>query len=256
MRSLVRRSPRWLGPGLGALAMLGLTSCIANPGPFTITMHPGSELSLEMPDGTTSYILDIGRPACGDGVDSDADGFVDTTDPDCTSTADASERLSGAQAFVAATQPVNIDAEGVMTYDPTDMVVPQGEKCLDFGAEGVWCLGLTVKGIGPDRTGSVSAGVVTLPTTVKIELDALTGWPGIGTDCEIGPIETAFVAASYDQVTGETHMDVTDSSVAAVTDCGDWNAAINAYLGLPTLGNAVLEATILDADGNPVDLAE
>ena len=52
-----------------------------------------------------------------------------------------------------------------------------------------------------------------------------------------------------------TEMVNGDTPVLAVTTCGDWNAAINAYLGLPTLGNGVMQATILDGNGDPIQLA-
>jgi hypothetical protein len=112
-----------------------------------------------------------------------------------------------------------------------------------------------VKGIGPAQTGSVTAEGVVLPMPIILELDPLVGYADVPAGCQIGPVEGSFLASSYDEVTGETEMVNADRQVPAITTCGDWNAAFNAYLGLPTLGNGVMQSTILDAAGNPIDLA-
>jgi hypothetical protein len=230
-----------------------LAGCVGNPGAFTIAMHEGSNLSIEDEDGLTTFVLDIASVACDDGVDNDLDGTVDSgADAECDSAVDANERLDGVQVYSPPVQPVDIDAAGAMTYDPTEMVVPQREQCIDLGS--VWCLGLRITGVGPSRSGSVESSAVLFPTTIKIEIDALVGFAGLPANCEIGPIDGTWVADNYDLVTGATHMVATDSEIPATTGCGDWAAALDSFLGLPTLGDAVLESTILNGSGQPVQL--
>ena len=225
-----------------------VVGCVGNPGPFDIVAHEGSNLTLEDAGGAITFTLDTGTPACDNGQDDDVDGLADTADPDCTSASDDNERLMGAQVLAPTVQPVDIDGAGTMTYDPTEMVVPQREFCLDAGN----CLGLTVEGRGGTRTGTVAADGVHLPLTIAVEIDALVGFDGVGTDCEIGPIESEFVASDYDTTTGEAAMVAADAPVPGATGCGDWTSLFNAFLGLPTLGNSLLNATILDAGGQPI----
>lgn len=255
LRGLLR-VPKRAALAAGFVITMGLlAACVGNPGSFTITMQEGSQFVIEEDDGTSPrYILDIGTPACAEGTDNDLDGLVDTADPECDSATDNSERVNGVQAYTESTQPVQVAADGTMTYNPANMTAAPREQCFEVGSE-LWCLQLTLAGVSGSKTGSVGAGGLTLPTSLEVQIDAATGFAGLGADCEIGPIEAGFVADSYNETTGESQYLETDASVPAATGCGDWTGVINDYLGLPATGNAVLETTILNSNGQPVDVS-
>lgn len=103
---------------------------------------------------------------------------------------------------------------------------------------------------------SLPAGTSRDHLPAGLKLDAEVGYPGLGPDCEIGPIDAVFEADSYDLETGEAELVANGNDVPAAENCGDWTDAINGRLGLPTLGNSVLSTTILDADGNPIQWEE
>lgn len=240
-------------PYLAALLIAGVgmvAACVGNAGPFDISLRPGSVFTLHDSNGDPTFILDTGNPACSDGFDTDVDGYTDLDDPDCVSASDDNERLAGAQVFVPGVQPVNIDAAGTMTYDPVNLVMPQREHCI----EGVGCVGLTVTGVGTGQTGTVGAEGITMPMTISIKMVALTGFAGLGNDCAITPITGSYFSGAYDAVSGAARMELNDASIPAAADCGSWTGAINAYLGLPTLGNSILETTVLDPNGQPIQI--
>jgi hypothetical protein len=237
--------------GIGAvLGVFAFSACVSNPGEFTIGGQPGSTLTLTG-DGITSS-FPLGTPACADGRDDDVDGLTDFgSDPQCDSAQDANERIDGVQAFVQGSWPVDIDANGVITADPADFSYQQRESCVAVGSE-VWCLGVTFRGTGAVQTGSITTTSVTIPASTVVELDAIVGFPGLPANCQIGPTSGTLSASSYNATTGETTLVMNDVSVAAVTTCGDYNAPINANLGLPGESDSTLVAKILNDEGEPV----
>jgi hypothetical protein len=243
---------------MGGAAVIGLTAlagCVDNPGPFTITGHPGSFLDLEDGSGNQTIVFDVGSPQCDDGLDNDLDGVADGGDAQCTSGSDANERLAGGQPYTAGAIPVDIDAAGTMTYDSEDLVFQQREYCLPVSETEVWCIGATIRGVGTGQTGSIESGSLQLPAPTRIDLDAVVGFPGLGANCHIGTINAVMSGDSYDLTTGESQLVANDIAVPTASDCGDWTAAIDAFMGLPTVGNATLEVTILNGSGQPVQLS-
>jgi hypothetical protein len=220
-----------------------------------MTAHDGSEMLIKH-GGAVTFALDIGSPACSDGGDNDADTFADhADDPECDAAADASERLDGIQAYAASSLPLTVAADGTITVDPTQLSIQQREFCMIGAESALWCFGLTVKGAGSTQTGTISSEGVTIPWSVVVEVDAVTGVTGLGADCQIGPITTTLASNTYDEVTGQTTLTSSDATLPAVTGCGsDWSNLIDLYLGLPALGDATLEAMILDANGNPISI--
>lgn len=238
------------------VGLLAITSCIDNPGTFTMSIDSGSRMEVLDAEGNVTFTLDIGQPACADDQDNDLDGHVDSgSDPECDSPADANERLDGLQTATASSVPLEIDAAGVVTVDATALEVQQREVC-PVTIEGVpWCLGVTVVGVGTPQTGSIDASGLSVPWNVQLEIEAVTGFADLGTSCVIGPISTVLEGDIYDTVTGEAPIEAAGATLPAAAGCGPWTDGINAFLGLPATGTASLDTTILDADGNPVSVS-
>jgi hypothetical protein len=245
---------------LAALAAVGVTAgCLPEPRPtnhgqFTGEALPGS--FLELVDGNGAPIpasnVDFGRPACGDGKDNDVDGLADAADPACVGRADANERLPGLQEVVPTTLPVRVKPNGVVTVRPSDLVVQQREVCLDLGTGEPWCTGITLRGAGPARRGSITRDTLTLPIPITIEMVGLSGFPTpLGPDCVIPYIDSVFTG-SYDEDTGVAELSVSDVSVERAPDCGAWTEAINGTLGLPTTGRSALVVSLRNDAGDPV----
>jgi hypothetical protein len=141
--------------------------------------------------------------------------------------------------------------------DPADIAFPQTEVCpIRFDGD-PWCLGETLVGTGSPQNGSVDpdTGQIDIPFSVNVELDALTGFDGLDSGCQIGSIETTLVATDYDEVTGNATLIANDIDVPAVTTCGtDWNALLNEYLSLPGEADISFSVQILDGDGDPIQI--
>jgi hypothetical protein len=228
---------------------------VANPGRFTATAGPGSFLELVDSEGTpiAASHVDFGRPACSDGKDNDLDGGIDAgSDSQCVGADDANERLDGLQPAVASTLPLTVSRNGTIVVDPTELVVQQREYCFDAGE--LWCTGITLRGAGPRRLGRITGSSVTIPIPITIKLDALTGFPGFDSDCEIPYIDSVFSGRNDDANAGTVRLATRDVPVAAAADCGPWTDQVNAVLGLPTVGRSVIELTIANANGDPIQL--
>lgn len=237
------------------VAVGALGGCIDNPGAFTLTNLPGSFIDINYPDGTINTSIDVGSAACDDGMDNDLDGQFDLDDPDCASSADANERLSGAQAYVASSLPINVDGAGAITFNASDLAVQARESCL-AGPPDPLCMSVKVTGVGTGQTGTISAGGMTIDLPVKLEFDDAVGYTGLGASCEIGPITATYTAESYDEVTGQAMLTSLNNLVPAATNCGPWTDGINAYLGLPGTGSSFLDTTILNLSGQPIQISE
>jgi hypothetical protein len=195
-------------------------------------------------------------PACADGGDNDLDYAIDlAADQECISLTDSSERLSGDQPLLASTFPIDVDAAGTITIDPTETDFAQLETCpLRIEGE-VWCLGVTLVGTGAPQTGAIDAatGQINIPLTGQLEIDTLTGFPGLAPTCHIGPVPTSLSATDYDETTGSASLVAVGVEVPIVDSCGDaWNDILNAYLSLPGEADISLISTILDSNGNPL----
>lgn len=246
---------------LGAVALV-VAACITNAGAFTLTVGSGSTVALFDAGGepAMSFSLSDVR-ACADTVDNDLDGRSDFgRDPQCDSADDANERLDGVQATVPPTLPMEIKAGGEVLFDPTDLVLPPAEVCTDLGLlGGIICTSSTVHGVGAAQTGSIDTEthVITLTLPLVVEIDAVVGLPGFGSDCAIGPISPTFVATDYDQATGDTTLVATDVPVAAVTNCGSlYNGFVNDLAGLPGTADISLRSSILNGEGDPIAFQE
>jgi hypothetical protein len=228
---------------------------VTNPGRFTATAGPGSFLELVDSEGTpiaASHVA-FGRPACADGKDNDLDGAPDAgSDRQCVGAEDANERLDGLQPAVASTLPLDVGRNGTIVVDPTRLVVQQREYCFDAGE--LWCTAITLRGAGPRRLGRITGSSLTVPIPITIELDALTGFPDFGSDCEIPYIDSVFSGRNYDESAGTVRLATSDVPVAAAADCGPWTEEVNSVLGLPTVGDSVIELTIANRNGDPIQL--
>jgi hypothetical protein len=262
MSRISRVAGTWGGRGAALLAAGLVAGCLAtpaNPGPFTGTAQPGSYIALVDEAGATipaSYV-DFGRPACADGRDNDADAVADLGDTGCVDADDANERLPGLQAYVPSTLPMTVNPSGVIVVEPTDLVVQQREYCFDAGTGTPWCTGITLRGSGPTRRGTIETdSTLTLPVPITIAMEAVSGFPsGFGDDCVIPHIESVLVG-SYDEQTGTAELHMSGVPVEQAPDCGTWTASVNAALGLPTTGGSTLVVTLLDPAGEPLQLAE
>jgi hypothetical protein len=242
------------------MAMLA-SACVTNPGPFTIRVTPGAEVFLKDDVGgniTREFTYD--DPACSDGSDNDLDGLTDFgSDSQCDAANDTNERVDGVQSFTAPSLPIEIDEAGEITTDPTDLVFPQTEVCIDLGSSGgVSCMGLTVRGTGGPQTGNVNSETeeLTLNLPLTIDLDALVGFPGLGANCAIGPINGSYVANDYNTTTGATTFFVLDVPVPAASNCGtNYNTLINGWGGLPGAADIIITCTILNPNGDPIATA-
>lgn len=238
---------------VGALAVVALVAgCVGNPGSFTLTANAPSEMRIKDASGDVSFTLDIGTPACQDGQDNDGDFYFDyPDDPDCASPLDANERLAGVQPYEPSTLPLQVATDGVITSDPTGLDVQPWEFC-PVGGDSPICFLQTAKGTGGAVTGSVGPSGLTLPWPTVIDIDASAGVTDLPADCHMGPIAATLTGSSYDEITGAATLTTPDVAVPAVTTCGVWNDVINAYLGLPTVGDASVQASILNAAGEPI----
>jgi hypothetical protein len=231
---------------------------VSNAGPFEVAAGPGSTLQLVDFDGLPAAQLDFTAIDCDDGIDNDLDGLIDSSDAECDATNDASERLTGIQEQLPARIPIQVDAAGTVTVEPSEMVFQPQEECALVDESTVWCLLLTVEGDGPAQTGSVqSNGIITIPWPVHISVDATVGYPGLAEGCQIGPINAVLGASTYDFDTGETTLEASDVTVPATTTCGSpWDDFINGALGLPSLSDSHVPATILNPEGQPIAMSE
>jgi hypothetical protein len=256
-----RRAGRWGTRGLAVVAAgFAAAGCLApptNPGPFTATATVGSHLELvdEHGDVIPASHVDFGGPACADGRDNDVDGRADLADRGCAGADDANERVPGLQEHVPTTVPITVKPSGVIVVRPTEMVVQQREYCLDAGTGTPWCVGITLQGAGPARYGSIETdGILTLPLPITIAMEAVSGFPtGFGPDCVIPYIDSAFTGP-YDEATGVATLEVSGVPVDRAPDCGDWTAQVNAALGLPATGTSMVVGTVLNADGEPLQV--
>lgn len=235
----------------GGLALL-VSACITNPGPFTITVNPGSSVVLKDSGGTPTRTFSYNDPACSDGSDNDLDGSADyPTDTQCSSASDSNERLAGFQTYDPPTLPIEIDAAGAITFDPTDLEFPQSELCLSSAA----CLGVTAHGTGTTQSGQFDseAQTVSLTLPLTLEIDNLIGFGDIGANCAIGPVTPTLVSDTYNTTTGATTFTATGVPVPTASGCGaNYNSLIDSYAGLPGTADFTIHATILDAEGNPI----
>jgi hypothetical protein len=245
----LRKHVRRAGLGTAALGLSVLmASCISNPGPFTVTALTGSQLTLSS-GGSTTQVFRVGTPACADGVDNDLDGSTDGVDAQCDSTSDANERINGVQAFVAPTIPVDINAAGQISFDPTELSFQAQEVCIATTA----CVAATVKGTGSEGSGTIDpeTGAMSMSFTAQIDLDNAVGFGTLPADCHVGPAVTSLVATDYSETDGKSTLVKDDVAVAAVTSCGDLNSGINSVLGLPGELDVVLNSQTLNASNDP-----
>jgi hypothetical protein len=251
---------RWkLGVPVGA-AMLLLAACgVSNPGTFTTTVLGGSSLTLTDAGGTPTLQFAVGVAACSDGRDNDIDSRIDSgSDPQCDSADDANERLDGVQAYEQPTWVMEVDSGGAITVDPASVDFQQLEECINV-IIGIWCMGITIAGTGDPLTGTISPadGTIELGFRVNVEIDGITGFPGLSPDCAIGPIAGTLEATDYDEATGEATLAVADMPVPAVSGCGssgllNYDTLINDALSLPGQADLNFLTHTLDAGGNPV----
>jgi hypothetical protein len=245
----------------GLVALIGAAGCFsepANPGWFTLRAEPSSWLETYDATGHAypASHVEYGAPACADGVDNDLDGVADATDPTCVGTDDANERLPGHQQFVPTSVAIQVNDNGVLFVDPADFVSQQREWCLDAGTGEPWCTGITLRGSGAPRWGSIDEDSIMIPLPITIELEAVSGFPsGYGPDCVLPHMDAVF-EGSYDPATGAVALAVDAVPVGAAPDCGAWTDAVNGALGVPTLGRSQATGTLLDADGDPVSFQQ
>lgn len=243
---------------IGAMSIVLLTGCITNAGAFTLTVLDGSTFTVtDLSGNPTSAFVLSSTAKCNDGIDNDVDGQIDYgADPECDSASDMSERVDGVQSPPGPVSvSIDIDAAGSITADPSDFVMPQDETCVNTGTSGVWCMGVTLHGTGGVQTGSIDSESqqITLPMPMVIELDALAGFPGLDSDCHIGPINSILVADNYNLTTGEAGLAVADSAVPAISGCGgDYDTLLNSFLSLPGQADIDVLTTILNGDGDPI----
>jgi len=251
---------RWkAGVALAAVAVV-VAACggVANPGTFTTTLLGGSSLVLTDAGGTPTAQFDVGTAPCSDGLDNDIDGQIDTADAQCDSPTDANERINGVQAYEPPTWVMDVAAGGAITLNPATIDFQQIEQCINV-VIGIWCMGITIVGTGSTVTGTISPanGTIELPLNVRVEVDGVTGFPGLSANCAVGPVSGSLVATDYDKTTGEATLTDADIPVPAVSGCGssgliNYDTLINDTLSLPGQADITLSSRTLDASGNPV----
>lgn len=252
-----------VGTVIGALVVLAqpaMAAGVSNPGAFTATVQGGSSLTL-----SGGQVFGLGIPACSDGIDNDLVEGIDAADPDCDSPADANERLDNVQAYVAPKVNTTVSGTGVINLAAAGIVFPQGEVCVNSGI-GIWCLGTTIQGtaatvgsIDPEGpTAAAADGTISLPVSMRVELDAVVGFPGLGANCRISPGTATLNSTNYNKTNGNATL--TNSAavaVPAVNTCGsfgfiNYNTLINGQLGLPGTANVNLLVQIRNALNQPV----
>jgi hypothetical protein len=251
---------RWkLAVPLGAVALL-LASCgVSNPGTFTTTVQSGSSLVLTDAGGTPTLQFAVGVAPCSDGRDNDLDTRVDSgSDAQCDSPNDANERVDGVQAYASPTWVMDVDSGGALTVNPASVAFQQVEECINV-VIGIWCMGITIVGTGAPLTGTITPGegTIELGFRVNVEIDGITGFPGLSADCRIGPIAGTLNATDYDKTTGTATLAVADMPVPAVSGCGssgllNYDQLINDALSLPGQADVNFLTRTLDAGGNPI----
>src|SRR4051794_12788340 len=104
----------------GFMAITALAAALAGAEPI-------SEGSAVTPSTTTTAVPSLGAPACANGLDDDADGLVDTEDPDCESPEDTTEIAPAAPAETS---------EGEEVAAPTPTPAPGKPKgAVQHGSE-------------------------------------------------------------------------------------------------------------------------
>jgi hypothetical protein len=245
---------------VGAVSLL-IASCITNAGMFTLGIENGSAVALHNAEGepTLSFAYSDTK-ACADGIDNDVDERIDGADPQCDSTTDNNERLDGVQTVQAPELHLDVKAVGDVIFEPSHLVFPQAEVCVDLGLlGGVVCVGATLHGAGGSQTGHIDTGTrrITMTLPLVVDLDALVGLSGFGTNCAIGPFDVDFVSTDYDILTGEATLVAQDVPVAAVSNCGSlYNGFINDLAGLPGTADISWNTTILNGEGDPLEFAK
>jgi hypothetical protein len=251
---------RWrLGLPLGAVVLFVAACGVSNPGTFTTTVLPGSSLVLTDAGGTPTAQFGVGVASCSDGRDNDLDGQIDTgADAQCDSPTDANERVNGVQAYTPPTWTMDVDSGGAITVAPASIHFQQIEECINV-VIGIWCMGITIVGTGPTLAGTISPanGTIDLAFRVNVEIDGITGFPGLSANCAVGPISGTLAATDYDKTTGEATLTVADMPVPAVSGCGssgllNYDTLINDALALPGQADVTFTTRTLDGSGNPV----
>jgi simple sugar transport system permease protein len=124
---------------------------------------------------------------------------------------------------------------------------------------GIWCMNVTIASSGAPLTGTIKPadGTIELGFRVNVEIDGVTGFPGLSANCRVGPIAGTLNATNYDKATGTATLTVADMAVPAVSGCGssgllNYDTLINDSLSLPGQADVTFLTTSLDAAGNPV----
>lgn len=245
--------------GLAAVALLASACGVSNPGTFTTTVRSGSSLQLTDDAGTPTIAFSVGVAPCSDGRDNDLDSRIDTAgDAQCDSPTDANERLDGVQAYQAPRWQMAVDSGGAITLDPATIVFQPLEECINV-VIGIWCMNVTIVGSGAPLTGTIKPadGTIELGFRANVEIDGVTGFPGLSANCRVGPINGTLNATDYDKATGQATLTVADMAVPAVSGCGssgllNYDTLINDSLSLPGQADVTFLTTTLDAAGNPV----
>jgi hypothetical protein len=244
-----------MGVGAAAVAVVALTGgCVTNAGSFTATMRPNSFLEVLDLNGVPNphSHLDIGTPACGDGIDDDLDGVTDGADAQCDAANDHNERLNGVQAFVAPTLPFEVESDGHFHVQPTGFLAQPVERCMPATGGAVWCVAVTMKGSGGERQGSVNGTRVRLPLPATLKINAVTGFPGIDPLCETDYINGPYAGEGYDEATGNITEQVAHETWPALTNCGPYNDMLDTFLGLPAESQSTLNWTLKNASGETI----
>jgi hypothetical protein len=244
---------------LTILAQPAMAVGVSNPGAFAATIQAGSSLTLS---GGTAF--GIGTPACSDGADNDLDGNIDAADGQCVGT-DANERLAGNQAYVAPKVNTTVAGSGAISLAAAGVVFPPGEVCTNTGLFGIWCLQATIVGdtatvgtINPEGpTAAAGDGTISLGMDVSVQLDAVTGFPGLGANCSIQPANATVASSNYNKTTGNATLTTSGVAVPAVNNCGgniilNYNNLINSQLGLPGTASMNMLTQIRNAANQPV----
>jgi hypothetical protein len=128
---------------------------------------------------------------------------------------------------------LRVSSTGAVTLDPASFTTPQQVQC--FGAEGMDCLGLTLRGTGPERPVTVdpATGVLEADLGIVVDVVAIQGFAGLGGNCKLGPITGRLTSRDYDSTAGKATLETAGRPLAAATTCGDQNDLFNGALGLP-----------------------
>jgi hypothetical protein len=244
---------------LVAVALFVAACGVSNPGTFTTNVRSGSSLVLTDDAGTPTIQFSVGVAPCSDGRDNDLDTRIDTaSDAQCDSPTDANERLDGVQAYQAPRWQMAVDSGGAITLDPATIVFQPLEECINV-VIGIWCMNVTIASSGAPLTGTIKPadGTVELAFRVNVEIDGVTGFPGLSANCRVGPINGTLTADDYDKTTGQATLAVADMAVPAVSGCGssgllNYDTLINDSLALPGQADVSFLTTTLDANGQPV----